>query len=572
MCPKLLPELTAWLLFAEDDRKFILPITAGLLRARLLNTAELDVFLSKLAMNIFHSGQAVATTTQPNPAAPAGSNQTQTLQVLHPQFEFILTLVRRVVVKRPIVSVAELASLLETLNKIGQQAAQQRTKLLADHVAHLLEDVRTAALLAEKERSEQERVRNTEGLDTKAGVDPSLPGVLIPGVGVGPLSVLLESDDSDSVDRLLETEEPEPAGLRQQVMYALDDWCNICLQQGQASDKAYSSYLGLLQQQRLLATPDATQKFFRVIIQLCIDSALASQTAPPATTDGTTPTAPAMSYTAIDSLAKLFMFLLKFLEPASAVGPNGQTIPSPNTTANKILLLRSFLSAAVFVLRKDQAQKSALVAQSAQGGSAAPANVPVFNQRPYLRLFNNLLHDLNTPDPLLDSNNVEVLACFATHFRFLRPQRCPAFLFAWLELISHRMFMSKLLISKQSGCWVLFARLLIDLFRFLQPYLRQADLNDVLRLAYKATLRLLLVLLHDFPEFLCEFHSSFCDVIAPSCIQMRNLILSAFPRSMRLPDPFTPNLKVDLLPEMTQVRFDKRQRCVLFRAFFLCIC
>lgn len=31
---------------------------------------------------------------------------------------------------------------------------------------------------------------------------------------------------------------------------------------------------------------------------------------------------------------------------------------------------------------------------------------------------------------------------------------------------------------------------------------------------------------------------------------MRNLILSAFPRNMRLPDPFTPNLKVDMLPEI----------------------
>lgn len=27
-------------------------------------------------------------------------------------------------------------------------------------------------------------------------------------------------------------------------------------------------------------------------------------------------------------------------------------------------------------------------------------------------------------------------------------------------------------------------------------------------------------------------------------VQMRNLLLSAFPRAMRLPDPFTPNLKV----------------------------
>ena len=61
---------------------------------------------------------------------------------------------------------------------------------------------------------------------------------------------------------------------------------------------------------------------------------------------------------------------------------------------------------------------------------------------------------------------------------------------------------------------------------------------------FQGTLRVLLVLLHDFPEFLCDYHFSFCDVIPPNCIQMRNLILSAFPRNMRLPDPFTPNLKV----------------------------
>lgn len=68
--------------------------------------------------------------------------------------------------------------------------------------------------------------------------------------------------------------------------------------------------------------------------------------------------------------------------------------------------------------------------------------------------------------------------------------------------------------------------------------------DDQVRVLYKGTLRVLLVLLHDFPEFLCDYHFTFCDVIPPSCIQMRNIILSAFPRSMRLPDPSTPNLKV----------------------------
>ena len=96
----------------------------------------------------------------------------------------------------------------------------------------------------------------------------------------------------------------------------------------------------------------------------------------------------------------------------------------------------------------------------------------------------------------------------------------------------------------------MYAQLLIDLFKFLTPFLRNAELSKPTQLLYKGTLRVLLVLLHDFPEFLCDFHYAFCDVIPPNCIQMRNLILSAFPRNMRLPDPFTPNLKVDMLTEI----------------------
>ena len=73
---------------------------------------------------------------------------------------------------------------------------------------------------------------------------------------------------------------------------------------------------------------------------------------------------------------------------------------------------------------------------------------------------------------------------------------------------------------------------------------RPVALHHGAALTVQGTLRVLLVLLHDFPEFLCEYHFELCNKVPPSCIQMRNLILSAFPRMMRLPDPFTPNLKV----------------------------
>jgi CCR4-NOT transcription complex subunit 1 len=82
---------------------------------------------------------------------------------------------------------------------------------------------------------------------------------------------------------------------------------------------------------------------------------------------------------------------------------------------------------------------------------------------------------------------------------------------------------------------------------------------------YRATLRIFLILLHDFPDFLSGYHLSLLDLIPPACLQIRNLILSAFPPDMRLPDPFTPNLKVDLLPEMKQppqILFDYTQSLI----------
>lgn len=80
----------------------------------------------------------------------------------------------------------------------------------------------------------------------------------------------------------------------------------------------------------------------------------------------------------------------------------------------------------------------------------------------------------------------------------------------------------------------------------------KAKLSDTCKLLYQAILRLLLVLLHDFPEFLSVYHFSFICAVPQQCVQLRNLILSAFPRNMRLPDPFTPNLRIETLPGINE--------------------
>jgi CCR4-NOT transcription complex subunit 1 len=321
--------------------------------------------------------------------------------------------------------------------------------------------------------------------------------------------------------RLASLSPKDPIGAREQVTGLLEHWIRVW-NESPGSEKAYARYLALLQQHAVPRSETSTERFVRLATIICVESCVESRSV-----DGTG----VLSYSAIDAYAKLLILLVKY------------AVSDPNASASaagapqRLDLLNRVLSTLTRTLIADYDATIEL------GG---------FDQRPYFRLFLNLLQDLNVPDPVLDSSNARVLAAFATMLHAVQPAVAPGFAFAWLELVSHRMFMPNLLTAKNQKGWTLMHRLLINLFVFLEPYLRKVQLSDGARLLYKGALRVLLVLLHDFPEFLSDYHFSFCDVIPSSCIQLRNLFLSAFPRSMRLPDPFTPNLKVDLLPEISQ--------------------
>lgn len=74
----------------------------------------------------------------------------------------------------------------------------------------------------------------------------------------------------------------------------------------------------------------------------------------------------------------------------------------------------------------------------------------------------------------------------------------------------------------------MYSQLLIDLFKFLAPFLRNAEMAKPVTMLYKGTLRVLLVLLHDFPEFLCDYHYAFCDVIPSNCIQVSRQVIYTY--------------------------------------------
>ncbi|XP_035520449.1 CCR4-NOT transcription complex subunit 1 isoform X2 [Morone saxatilis] len=319
------------------------------------------------------------------------------------------------------------------------------------------------------------------------------------------------------------SEYDDPPGLREKAEYLLREWVNLyhSAAAGRDSTKAFSAFVGQMHQQGILKTDDLITRFFRLCTEMCVEISYRAQAEQQHNPAASAAIIRAKCYHNLDAFVRLIALLVKHSGEAT-------------NTVTKINLLNKVLGIVVGVLIQDHDVRQT-----------------EFQQLPYHRIFIMLLLELNAPEHVLETINFQTLTAFCNTFHILRPTKAPGFVYAWLELISHRIFIARMLAhTPQQKGWPMYAQLLIDLFKYLAPFLRNVELNKPMQILYKGTLRVLLVLLHDFPEFLCDYHYGFCDVIPPNCIQLRNLILSAFPRNMRLPDPFTPNLKVDMLSEI----------------------
>lgn len=467
VCKLVVKELTSWVIYSDEERKFNKEITIALIRSELLNLSEYNMHIAKLI--------------------DGGRNKAAT--------DFAISLVQALVINEPGVSVSELYHLIDALTKLAMRPGSPES------LQQLIEIARNnssgANSLSSFTASRDEKTRQSKDKMQ---------------VHITRSAAAREENDSAGSD---------PTGFRDQASLLFAEWCRIC-DLPTVNDSAYSNYLAQLHQTGLLKGDDMTDRFFRVLTELSVAHCLSSEQA---SITGSLPIQSTqvqnLSFGAIDAFAKLITFVMKYCTMDQGL--------------SKVIFLPKVLSVLVRAILKEAEEKKVY-----------------FNPRPYFRLFINLFYDLACHDPVLDGVNFQVLTSFANTLHALQPLKAPGFSFAWLELISHRSFMPKLLTTNSFKGWPFFQRLLVDLFKFVEPYLRNAELSEPVQILYKGTLRVLLVLLHDFPEFLCDYHFSFCDVIPPSCIQMRNVILSAFPHKMRLPDPSTPNLKIDLLNEITQ--------------------
>lgn len=325
----------------------------------------------------------------------------------------------------------------------------------------------------------------------------------------------------------------DPPGLVEKTDYLIREWIAIYNMHptGRDSTKAFSLFVHQMNVHGILKTDDLITRFFRLSTQLCVEAVycLLNQNEGGSGggqgqqgVAGTLPVVKVKAFSTLDAFVRLVSLLVKH---------SGET----SNTTTKIHLLNKILGIVAGCVLQDHENRGI-----------------EFRQFPYHRIFIMLFMELNANEAVLEAINFHVLTAYCHTLHILRPTKAAGFCYAWLELVSHRLFLGRMLAqTPQQKGWAMYAQLLIDLFKYLAPFLRNAELAKPVTMLYKGTLRVLLVLLHDFPEFLCDYHYGFCDVIPPNCIQMRNLILSAFPRNMRLPDPFTPNLKVDVLQEIT---------------------
>lgn len=323
---------------------------------------------------------------------------------------------------------------------------------------------------------------------------------------------------------------PETEQLREKLFLWFQQWVNI-FQRSHSLEKAFVPYITQLTKQGILKVEDMSSFFFRVCLEAGINSYLKCAAAGEFD----------YAFQALDALARLIVYIIKYHGDASGV----------NNEQAKVHYLTKILSIVVLVLANTHEEQGA-----------------VFQQKPFFRFFSSLVNELHAMEShlgaayfhlLVTIGYDRILVCCSLMitndlrsdtFSSLQPMYFPGFAFSWLCLISHRHFMPKLLLAENREGWSAFHKMLLSLLKFLAPFLKEADLQLAARDLYRGTLRLLLVLLHDFPEFLSGYYFSLCDVIPYRCIQLRNIILSAFPLSIVLPDPHLRNMKFDSIPDM----------------------
>ena len=334
------------------------------------------------------------------------------------------------------------------------------------------------------------------------------------------------------VHEIVDHRSEETLVKQHQLRYVFEEWAAICeYSPRNPSENVFPAFISQLYQKNILDSEEDMAVFLR----LCIDDAMESYGRDSLNADGNSDE----PFSKVDWLARLIVVAVKH---------QGET--NGSVTRNKVAYMDSILAILTLIINNHHVM---------QGER--------FNQRGFFRLLSSILCDWHDFGREGNASDRDMLVVFANSFLMLTPHHFPAFAYSWLMLISHRLFMPSLLRlpNDEVGCvpsstycftdiwqgWDSFVKLMESGLSYICQFLKSTTITPLAMDLYRGILRIVLVLHHDFPEFLAENHFRLCNAIPRYCTQLHNLVLSAYPSSFpELPDPFVTGLKVDRLEEM----------------------
>jgi CCR4-NOT transcription complex subunit 1 len=178
-----------------------------------------------------------------------------------------------------------------------------------------------------------------------------------------------------------------------------------------SNERNQLNYVALLQENKILSSKHLSLLFFRVSLEATVEAY--SQNASVGSNS-------ASLYQTVDALARLLVLIITY-QPDS---------PGSVPHSGKESIIKDVFSVISMVLIHNHEQSRTS-----------------FNQKPFLRLFSSIFYGLHAAESHLEPVQNELLACISNHMHFLNPTIVPGFTFSWVQLISHRYFMPKLLVG-----------------------------------------------------------------------------------------------------------------------------
>ncbi|KAK1840088.1 ccr4-not transcription complex subunit [Colletotrichum chrysophilum] len=311
-----------------------------------------------------------------------------------------------------------------------------------------------------------------------------------------------------------EQQEGGVALQQDQMEYIFDEWIHLC-NNPNASDNSAVIFVQQMQLRGIVESKDDLFLFIRVATDLSVDRFEHLVHSTGTLTD---------AFLAVDALAKIINVFIRL-----------HSAPESTAALSRAVYLDSILALITLVLNHHHVRRA-----------------EHFNQRVFHRLLSVLFYEVNsTAEQLSEEERSEIFLKFGSRLADLGPRYLPGFVFGWLSLLQHRVFLPG--IMKDRNGWVVFTRLLQLLLEHVGEQVKAVEPSNVAKEIYRATLKLLVILQHDYAEYLAAHSHQLAATVPPHCKQLLNAILTANPAAhLKMPDPLFPGLQVDRMDEVRE--------------------